>query len=243
MDNKQLYMLAFVVQTIFLIFFYGNAGTVTVDKALWWVSIVSVLIVVGRAGIMELKHRSPQVITQKFSDSYSGVEDIKEAGTYRLVHVGGWRALGLHRKGQKATVIVPDKALTQIGNNLAVNCDIKKKNSLIKLPLDVYKQFDDLGIKKPVYAGYGTKEQKELSQEELKKRYDLEEYDVSKLENMVEQQNEFINQLDQMLSDKSSSMEDYQDHIDRMGGGGSRNASIKDMWNRFKGGGNGGNGE
>lgn len=240
MDNKQFYTLSFIVMTIFLIFFYGEAGVVEIDKALWWVGLIGVLILMGRAGIMELKNRSPQVVTQKFSDAYSGQEDIQEAGSYRLIHIGGWRALGLHRKGNKATVIVPDDAITSIGNNVAVNCDIKKKNSLIKLPQDVYKQFDDLGIVKPVYTGYGTKEQKELSEEELKERYDLSEYDVSKLENMVEQQNEFINKLDQMLSDKSETMEDYQGHIDRMGGSGGK-TSIGDLWNRFKqGNGNGG---
>lgn len=232
MDNKQFYIVAGLVQGVFLIFFLGNAGTVEIDKAIWWCIIASGLLLTGRAGIIELKHKSPQVITEKFSDSYSGTEDIQKAGEYRVIHIGGWRAFGLHRRGDKATIIVPEGANTLIGSNLAINCDIQRKKNLTKLPLDVYKQFEDLGIRKPVYAGFGTKEQKELSQEELKHRYDLSEPDVSRLENMVEQKQQFINELDQMLEETTSTLEDVKDHQDRMNGGGG--SGIKAMWNSFK---------
>lgn len=246
-DTREMYTVVFVVLFIANFFWYGRAGTFQVDKVLGWSVAVVLLIMAGRYTIAELKVRSPHLVAPGLSYSISGPEDILEKGEWDVVRLGGFRAFGVHKKGKQGTFITPQQARNTLGNNVAIKAQPKRIPNPDRLPVNIKKEIDDIELIKPVYIGYASRKQHEegLSSEQQEKLselegLELEEANLDYLINTVENQNEHINLLQDMLSEKNSDIENEISSMKRRNQGGGSGGGIFDrVKNKVSGGGNG----
>lgn len=218
MNRRRIYVAAIGIILIFLFSFYGQLGTIEVDRAFWFSGLGITLIVLSSSTLVTLKHFSPQIITNEFANSYCG--DTKgrkdDNGLFSILYVGGWSAFGLNRRGRDATVICPTAAVNEIGANRAINCDLKKVKNLRKLPDEVYDYLEQKDIEEPVYFGLGTPELFEMTEEQRKEEFELSEEELAKLEKMYMEQSEYINDLKDMLQGKMENLEDFVSSVGRI---------------------------
>lgn len=214
-EEANITLFVFVLCGLFLIIFYGRLDVVSIDKAVF---IVSVLLVVSFAGFMvelEIKHKSSKVISNPIHSTIS-YKSIRRKGDWAVIKLGGTDFIFTTEGGSEGTLVVPLTSLNQYGDSFGCNVDVKKV-AVNQMPPEVYTDRDYMNLKPPYYLGSLTaaSEAEKPTVEEMKAR--------------MEKQNQIMNMQSDLLDEKYDGYEKFQDAISRI------SERKQSFWDKVKG--------
>lgn len=241
-DSKGFYAWALIVQIIGLVFIAPEAGSASINTIFLWSGLAWGCIGLIRGGLSEVRYRSPQFVCPDFSDSISGPEDFKKKGDFLVVHLGGWRAFGIHKTGNKSTVLIHKDYYDQLGNNLVSRCQMEMLKHMNHLPpnLREAEESGEIEFSKPVYVGfvapddYGKKLNEDINVPNSIGIEELSDPSVDQLVTYVKILHEWVNDQREMLKRRRKEMEQEKNYVNNMSGpegpdGGGLGQSIKTL--------------
>lgn len=202
---KTAWLVGGIIAVIFLVIYYGRAGTVEIDRALWVVMVAFVLAFLSNYTWVNLKHKSPKLVSNPEGSSFSGVDDVQHVGNYVIARLGGIDA-GVKVKGREGTIIAPESSFNKVGKHGVINCRVDKLKDLKDLPMRIYNNKDDYGIVEPVYLGFAKSGQTGTDE-------DGNELSTAQIETLAQEKQELHNTLNSLRDLMKGKTEDFEKFI------------------------------
>ena len=193
----------FGIAILFVLFilFYGQMGTETVDRSILFFGGLMLVVFLARSTTIELKYRSPQVVTDLKTYSFNP-KDLEDFGDWVALRLGGI-ACGIESRGREGTVITLKGNVHEVGPNLLVNAKMVPV-SAYDLPPQVVKSLEVRGLRPPYFLA-------------LEPLGEIRSAEISAYAEQITKMDNIINMLTAMLSKATKTKEDFLEWAGRMG--------------------------